>query len=291
MNVKKILIPSELDELSAKVTGFAVYLAEQLNISEIVLLNLVIPAGTQASSISGDIFAVNGDMAKRFNVVLMEKHQNLAKREAEKFTTDKVRIMPFARFKDSITDLNKYMEEYEAGLIVCGSHDELSFLQMLFGSGTEKMAHKVDYPLIILQDEADAGEIHNILVAIDINEEEQSGLKEIAALAKDLNARIQLLHVLSGDSHSSDQAIKKLRELAIKNTFSNYDINVVNNDSLEDGIRSFTRKHNTDMIAVLSQGKGKIHKLIFGSNAEDIINSTEDIIKDTDRPVFVSKIS
>ncbi len=291
MNVKKILIPSELDELSAKVTGFAVYLAEQLNISEIVLLNLVIPAGTQASSISGDVFAADGDMAKRFNVVLMEKHQKLAKGEAEKFTTDKVRISPFARFKDNITDLNKYMEEYEAGLIVCGSHDELSFLQMLFGSGTEKMAHKVDYPLIILQDEADAGEIHNILVDIDINEEDQSGLKEIAALAKDLNARMQFLHVLSGDSHYSVQAIKKLSELAIKNTFSNYDINVVNNDSLEDGIRSFTRKHNTDMIAVLSQGKGKIHKLIFGSNAEDIINSTEDIIKDTDRPVFVSKIS
>jgi nucleotide-binding universal stress UspA family protein len=57
----------------------------------------------------------------------------------------------------------------------------------------------------------------------------------------------------------------------------------VNNDSLEDGIRSFARKHNPDMIAVLSQGKGKIHKLIFGS-------STGHIIKETDKPVFVSKI-
>jgi len=66
---------------------------------------------------------------------------------------------------------------------------------------------------------------------------------------------------------------------------------LVNNDSLEDGIRHFVRKHNPDMIAVLSQGKGKIHKLIFGSNAEDIISSTEGIIKETDKPVFVSKIS
>ncbi len=291
MNVKKILIPSELDELSAKVTGFAVELAEQLNISEIVLLNVIIPAHTHTFSTSGDVFAADGDMAKRFNVVLMEKHQKLAKEEAEKFTTDKVRIRPFARFNDSKTDLNKYMEEYEAGLIICGSRDEQCFLQLLFGSDTEDMVRKVDYPLIILQDEAYAGEIHNILVAIDINEEEQSGLSEIAALAKALNARIQLLHVLTGDSHYSDQAIKKLRELAIKNTFSNYDINVVNNDSLEDGIRHFVRKYNPDMIAVLSQGKGKIHKLIFGSSAEDIISSTKDIIKDTDRPVFVSKIS
>ena len=283
MDVKRILIPSELDELSTKVTGFAVDLAEQMNISEIVLLNVIIPAHTQAFTASGDVFAGDGHMNNRFNVLLMEKHQKLAEEEAQRFTTDKVRIKPFVRFNESKTDLNKYMQEFEAGIVVCGSRDELSFLHILFGSDTEKMVRKVDYPVIILQDETYAGKIHNILVAIDINEEDQNGLSEIATCARALNARMQLLHVLTDDSQSSDQAIKKLRNLAIEYMFGNYDINVVNNDSLEDGIRSFARKNNPDMIAVLSQGKGKIHKLIFGS-------STENIIKETDKPVFVSKI-
>jgi nucleotide-binding universal stress UspA family protein len=284
MDIKKILIPTELDELSAKVIGFSVELAEQMNISEIVLLNIIIPAHTQSFSASGDVFAGEGHMTNRFNVLLMKKRQKLAETEAKKFTTDKVRIKPFVRFNHSKTDLNKYMREFEAGLIVCGSRDEHSFLQMLFGSDTEKIVRKLDYPLIIIQDEADAGKIHSILVAIDINEDDQSGLNEIADFAKALNARMQLLHVLTDDSQSSDQAIKKLRKLAVENMFGNYDINVMNNDSLEGGIRSFVRKHNPDMIAVLSQGKGKIHKLISGS-------STEDIIKETDKPVFVSKIS
>jgi len=284
MDIKKILVPSELDEFSAQVTGFAVNLAEQMNISEIVLLNVIIPAYSQAFSASGDVFSANGHMANRFNVVLMEKRQKLVEEKAEKFTTGKVTVKPFVRFNDSKTDLNKYMEEYEAGLIVCGSRDEHTFLQILFGSDSEKMVRMVDYPMIILQDETDVAEIHNILVAIDIDEEDQSGLNEIATFAGSLNARMQLLYVLTDDSHSSDQAIRNLRELAIKNMFGDYDINVVNNDSLEDGIRSFARKNNPDMIAVLSQGKGKIHKLIFGS-------STEDIIKETDKPVFVSKIS
>jgi nucleotide-binding universal stress UspA family protein len=283
MDIRKMIILSELDELSAKVTGFAVNLAEQMNISEIVLLNLIIPAHAQAYAVSGDVFAVDGQMASRFNPVMIEKRQKLAEEEAEKFTTEKVNVKPFVRFNDSRTDLNKYMEEFEAGLIVCGSRDEHTFLHLLFGSDTESMIRKVDYPLIILQDEADAGDIRNILVAIDIHEEDQTGLSEIAAFARSLNAGMQLLHVLTDDSYSSDQAIKKLRELAIKNMFGNYDINVVNNDSLEDGIRNFARKQNPDMIAVLSQGKGKIHKLVFGS-------STADIIKETDKPVFVSKI-
>lgn len=283
MDIKKILIPAELDELSAKVTSFAVDLAEQINIPEIVLLNVIIPAHTQSFIASGDTMAAHDYTANRLNVLLIEKHQKLSVEEAKKFTTDKVKVKAFVRFNDSKTDLNKYMEEFEADLIVCGSRDEHSFLQMLFGSDTKKIVRKTDYPLIILQDEADADEITNILMAIDINEEDQSGLIEIADFARSLDARIQLLHVLKNDSQSSDQAINKLRKLAVENMFDNYDINVVNNDSLEDGIRSFARKHNPDMIAVLSQGKGKIHKLIFGS-------STEDIIKETDKPVFVSKI-
>jgi nucleotide-binding universal stress UspA family protein len=95
---------------------------------------------------------------------------------------------------------------------------------------------------------------------------------------------MQLLHVITDDAFSSDRAIEKLRELAIKNMFGNYDINVVNNDNLEHGIRSFVRKYNPDMVAVLSQGKGKLKKMIYGS-------STDDIIKESDKPVFVSKIS
>lgn len=284
MHIQKIFIPTEFDELSTKVTGFAVDLAEQMNIPEIVMLNVIIPAQHQAFSTSGAGFATGNQMDNRLNVVLMEKHKNLAEEEAKKFTTDKVKIIPYVRFNNSKTNLNKYMEEFEAGLIVCGSHDDHSFLQLLFGSDTKRMVRNMDYPLIILKDDTDAGEIGNILVAVDIREEDQSGLSQIADFAGSLNARMQLLHVLTDDAQSSDQAIKKLRKLAIENMLGNYDINVVNNNSLEDGIRSFARKHNPDMIAVLSQGKGKIHKLVFGS-------STEDIIKETDKPVFVSKIS
>ncbi len=280
MSIKKILIPSELDELSEKVSRFAVSLAEQLPVSEIVLLNII--PYTQSFSISGDIFTSDGDMVKHYNLLLMEKHQQLVEEEAEKLASDKVSIKPVVRFSDSKTSLNQYMEEFGADLLVCGSRDEQSFLQFLFGSDTGTMVSALDYPLIVIQEEADTDETQNILVPIDISEEDQRGLSEIASFAGALNARMQFLHVLTDDSYSADYALKRLRELAIVYMFDNYDINVVNDDSLEDGIRSFARKNNSDMIALLSQGRGKLHKLIFGS-------STEDIIKETNKPVFVSK--
>ncbi|MFU8844842.1 MAG: universal stress protein, partial [Bacteroidales bacterium] len=120
-------------------------------------------------------------------------------------------------------------------------------------------------------------------VAIDVHTEDQDGLRSIVDFASELNARLQLLHVITNDETSSDRAIKTLHQLAEKNKLNNYDINIINNHSLENGLNSFIRKNNPDMIAVLSQGKGKIRKLIFGSTSEDII-------KETEKPVFVSKI-
>jgi nucleotide-binding universal stress UspA family protein len=284
MNIHRILITSELDELSAKVARFAVNLATQMNISEIVLLNIINPVHTQSFSASGDVLSADDHMTSRFNALKMKKNQELAAKEAEAYSTEKVSIKPIVRFGENKTDLANYMKQFDAGLLVCASRNENSALRMIFESNTDKIIRKADYPLIVLQSESKVGDIQHILVAIDIQQDNKDGLKNIAAFAKAVNARMQLLYVLTDDSQASDQAIKKLRALAIENMFENFDINVVNNNSLEDGIRSFARKHNPDMIAVLSQGKGTIHQLIFGS-------SSEDIIKESDKPVFVSKIN
>jgi nucleotide-binding universal stress UspA family protein len=284
MDFKRILIPSELDGFSDKITGFAINLATQMELPEIALLNVIIPANTPAFSASGDVFTTDGDLNHRFNVLLMEKHQRLIEEQAARFANEKVQIKPVVRFSSSKTDLNAYMEEFQAGLIVCGSNGDKPFIERLFGSDREKIIRKVDYPVIFLKENTDTDEVKRILVAIDIDEEDQGGLKEIAGFASALEAKMQLFHVLTNDANTPETAIEKLRNLAIKNMFDNYDINVVNNDSLENGIRSFVQKNNSEMIAVLSQGKGKIKKLIYGSN-------TEDIIQESDKPVFVSKLN
>ncbi|MCA1745296.1 MAG: universal stress protein [Bacteroidales bacterium] len=64
---------------------------------------------------------------------------------------------------------------------------------------------------------------------------------------------------------------------------ANYAISVISSPTLEEGIKGFIRKTTPDMMAVLSQGKGKIKRLIYGSSAEDII-------KEANIPVLINKI-
>lgn len=282
MNVKRLLVLTDFDDLSKKVLSFAKKLAEQLKVSEIVSLNIIPALYTHPKA--GDILASGSLMADQLNNVMLEKHQELAEKEARRFSTDKIMVIPKVTFGHSVTGVNTIMDEWGAGLLISGSRDENSFWEKLFGSDTEKIIRKIDYPAIILKKETEVSEIKNIAVAIDVNEENQEGLKEIFDFGSDFDAHLQLLHVISDNKISSEEAIEKLHNLAKKYELKNYEINIVNNDSLERGLHSFIRKNNPDMIAVLSQGKSKIKKLIFGSNIEDII-------EEADKPVFISRVS
>jgi nucleotide-binding universal stress UspA family protein len=284
MIFNKILVPTELDELSVKVTGFAVSLAQEMNISEIVLLNIIIPAQTQALAASGG--AVNTPMVLtgEFNTELEKKHKKIAKEQAEKASTDQVIVKPHVTFGSSKSNLNEYMKNFGADLIVCGSQDHETFLDKIFGSETHRMIKNTDYPMIILKKGVETPQVREIAVAIDVGEKDQSGLEIVRDFAAILKAKIQLIHVITDDDETkSEAAIESLRMLALEKNLTNYAINVVNNNALEEGLRNFIRKYNPDLVAVLTQGKGKLKKLIYGSG-------TDDILKETDKPVFVCKM-
>jgi len=71
METKRILVATELDELSDKVTEFAISVAKQLNTSEIVLLNVIKPVHSQTFSATGDAMLSDGQSIDRFNAQLM----------------------------------------------------------------------------------------------------------------------------------------------------------------------------------------------------------------------------
>jgi nucleotide-binding universal stress UspA family protein len=283
MHLNKILIPTELNELSDIVVDFAINLARQVHINEIVLLNIIIPAHIQTLTASGDAIDANGKLAVQLNDKIMKQHKELINKQAKRHVVSDLKINSFVRFNTSKSDLNQYMKEFDADLIVSGSRDKFSFLEILFGSSTEKLIRKINNPVIIIKDEPVSSKISEIALAVDIEQEDQDGIEEVIDFAEKLNARLQLVYVITDEKHSAPEAIDSLQIIAKTRKIKDYAINVINNHSLEDALQSFVRLQNPDMIALLNQGKGKLHKLIFGSN-------TEDVLKETEKPVFIGKM-
>jgi nucleotide-binding universal stress UspA family protein len=284
MQITKILVPNDLTELSEIATEYAVDLAQQLKIREVVLLNILIPAHVQTSSAAGGAINSSIHIAEQLNIAMLEKHQEIVDKHAARFSTPDVDIVPVVRIHHSHTSLNHFMKEFGAGLIVTGSRDKFSFLEILFGSETEQMIRKIDYPMIVLTGEPVPAEVKTIALAIDVEleNEEQDGIDDVLEFANSLDAHLQLVYVITEDNVTASQAIDKLQNMAVNRSLYNYSINVVENHSLESGLQGFVRKYNPDMIAVITHGKGKIHNLIYGSN-------TGEVIKEIEIPVLVAK--
>ena len=284
MQTMKILVATDLTELSEIAAEYAVDLASQLKVREVILLNILIPANVQTSSAVSGSFNTSMQLAEELNRTMEKKHKEIVLNHARKYSTSEVEVKPVVRINSSKTNLNEFMTEFGAGIIVTGSRNKFSFMEILFGSETEQMIRKVDFPMIVLTGEPVPSEVRNIALAIDVavEAEEQEGIDDVIDIAKTLHAHLQLVHIITDDNTMASKAIEIMQAIAKKRDIQNYSINVLENDSLETGLQGFVRKYNPDMIAVLTHGKGKIHNLIYGSTSGEVI-------KEIEIPVLVAK--
>ncbi len=284
MQTSKILVTTDLTEISDIAAEYAAELVVQLNSKEVVLLNLLIPSNIQIIAASGGAYYPPHHLTHQMNDALFEKRKNLVEKQAKKCSKSGITLKPVVEVNHNKSDINHFMSEYQADLLVTGSHDKFSFMEILLGSETEKMLRKIDYPMIVLTDEPITTSVDSIVLAIDaeLDDKEQKGIDSIIEFAGLLNAHLQLLYVIADGKLSATSAIERMHQLAIRKNIRNFSINTMQNPSLESGIRNFTRKYKPDMIALLNQGKGKLHNLIYGSN-------TGEVISETDLPVYVAR--
>lgn len=283
MTAIRILVTTEFDGLSANATKFAVGLPNQQKVSEIILLNVIIPAKVQSWFTTTEATAFSTHKVNFYNTELLRKHQLLVNQEAKRFSADRVSIKPIVRFSDNKTDLKCIIKSLDAGLLVFGSRDKRSFLSQIFNSEADQLIRELDCPAIILSNDSYSNPIKNIAVALDAKEENHKGLERIAEFALSLQARMDLVYVETDGKMQSESTIEQIRKIATEYKLTNYTISVVHSRKLDEGIKRFIKSKHSDMIAVLSQGKGKIKKLIFGNSAQDTIN-------EADIPVFITAI-
>ena len=280
--MKKILVPTDLSELSEHALQFAVNFAKQAGDWEIILLNILTPVHSDAFSASGEVTMLQGATTERFNVEMMKKQMERLQESMQKYRGIFENISSTVRFNDDRLDLNRYVSEFETDMVIMGSTDKESFIDFLFGNATENVIRKLHCPVITIKNKPLGEEIRNIVLAVDIEEEENEGMAHVAEYAEALGAQVHMVYV-TAENGSGSSNMDKLKDLATEYKLKDFTINTVNNSDVEDGIANFARKTEAGLIAVLSGGKGKLHQLIFGSTANDMI-------KEANLPVLVCRL-
>ncbi len=283
MQIKRMLVLTELNQPSEISLEFAADLAAHLGVREVVLLNVVLSVQQQARSANQQSnLSLSPELVKLLDKEIQQKRKAIILKQAKAASSERVKILPYIEFDQPDYHVNDYMKKYRADLLVCGSKEKESFLKIIFGSSAEKKTEKLKYPMIVLSDEPSTTDIQTIALALDIKDTHQQGVDEIVDFSRMLNAHLQLLHIMVSPDESTKGSIDVLHEFAKSKNLENYSINLLSSNAVEDGLESFVTKAKPDMIALVNPGKGKLDRMIFG----DKINPSE---TETALPVFICK--
>jgi nucleotide-binding universal stress UspA family protein len=282
-SANRIIVLTELDSLSEKMIDFAIEIARELKADEIILLNIIIPTHTQSFTATEDMFHADADLSVQMNNLLRQQNLELMENHLELFKDSDVKLTPEVIIGSSKTDLNYYLEQYNSGLLIRGIYEDNSWFGKLFEPDTDKIARKVDYPVILFKDNTVVKSLSKIGVAIDVENKQKESLKIVSEFGFLLEARLELFYILTRDDLSEEKAILELENIAKENNMQDYSTRIIKETELEAGIDKYLRTTNANMIAVLSKGKGKLKNLFYGSSSEKIFH-------ESDLPVLICSV-
>lgn len=267
--MKKILVPVDFSEYSEYAMEVAASLAKQQD-AEIVVLHMM--GLTDA--------VVTKDESKQVFEAMY--YMKLAEKRFEEFLDKEylkdIKITDTVQNYKVFSEVNSVAEEFDADVIVMGSHGSSGLSEIFVGSNTEKVVRNSDVPVLVIKDRRKGFRMENAVFACDFKEENLGAFNSAMEFFDKLGAEITLLYInLPNEKFRSTKEIEaRVREFLIQsgpNGIDRIDDVVYYSDySVEDGVFNFANKINADIISLPTHGRSGLAHFFSGSIGEDLVN-------------------
>lgn len=263
-----ILVPIDFSEQSKHAAEFACKLSDKDDVNITFLHVVEYPTGATVDPVGASVPA---PYDRDFLDLLMDNGREKLgdfSEEFESYGVDNAIIMgnPYIVITDQIT-------EKEADLIVMGTKGASGFKEFFIGSNAEKVVRMAKCPVITVSEKTDASQIKNIVYATELLDVSKSIVQKLKELQNLFQAVIHIVRVNTPNSFERDDvALKVLKESTEKFMLKDFTINVYNDIHEDQGIISFARSIDADMIALGTHGRRGLSHLLAGSLAEDVVN-------------------
>ncbi|WP_299898377.1 universal stress protein [uncultured Aquimarina sp.] len=279
--MKKILVPVDFSEYSEYALEAAAIIAKKLN-SEIIVLHML---GLSEAILTKD---ESQEVAEAmYYMKLAEKRFSTF---LDKPYLEGIKVSETVQNYKIFSEVNKVAKEYDADLIVMGSHGTSGMSEDIFvGSNTEKVVRTSDVPVLVIKQAVTDFKIQEVVFACDFKIENIRPYVNAINLFEAFGAKIHLLYInLPGDSfRSSDQIEERVKEFLFKAATGSIerfkDVVFYNDYTVENGIYKYSNQVDADVIAIPTHGRKGLSHFFNGSIGEDIANHAN-------RPVITFRI-
>ncbi len=204
----QILLATDFSKPAQRAHAYAAKLATAFN-ARLVILNVL-----EGPPVLDREFPVNALYLKQ----LQEEADRELTKLARLVKRDGISVEPWLEYGIPAQCIAKAAEKRSAALIVLGTHGRTGWNRVLLGSTAEAVVREASCPVLTVRlAEESAGlpgdaTIESLLVPIDFSEFAQEALEYAALLAKQLNARVRLVHAMTAAAYPLDFALFNVRE-------------------------------------------------------------------------------
>ena len=276
--MKKILVPTDFSEQANYALEVAAQLARKNN-GEIYLLHMLDLPLNQIPELGGDAIG-NIPEAMFFMKLAHKKFEEILNQDYLKGIT----VHETVNFHQTFEGIKNTCKEHDINMVVMGSHGASGLKEMFIGSNTEKVVRTSDVPVLVIKNGHDKFTINNFVFASDFKNDSKETYKQAIEIAQAFNSKIHLLFVNTPSKFTTTAtANTRISDFIKDYEFSNYDINIFNDESVEKGILNFSHIIGADLIGISTHGRQGIAHFFNGSISEDLVNHAK-------RPVITFKI-
>ena len=252
-----ILFPTDFSKNADNALQYAVKIAS-LTQSKLVLFHSYHVPVTTPDVVYADYQVYNEELENSFKEKLQQKIEEIHKNNPG-LTCDISVNYGFAL--DSIIN---YSESNKVDLIIMGTRGASGLKEVVFGSITASVIEKASCPVLAVPEKAPFKGINKIVFATDLENAEDDTRTKIIEFAKSFDAHLEVLYIQT--ELEIDEEKDKIFEHINENVdYPKTSFHIEVFQDIEEGIEKFVKRHNPDVLAMITHKRGAIEKLFHRS--------------------------
>lgn len=267
--MKKILVPVDFSQHSEYAMEVAAIIAKRQNTEIIAVHMMGLSDAVLTKDESKEVFEA---------VYYMKLAEKRFAEFLDKDYLEGIKVTDAVHNYKNFSELNDLALEFEADLIVMGSHGSSGLKEVFVGSNTEKVVRTSEIPVLVIKHRIENFNPQLGVFACDFLENSIGAYQRAQKLFDVLGIKMQRLYVnLAGDFRSTREIEKRIlhflksageeNPLEILNKVIQY-----NEYSVEAGIFGYSQVSNADIIALPTHGRQGLAHFFSGSIGEDVVN-------------------
>jgi nucleotide-binding universal stress UspA family protein len=169
-------------------------------------------------------------------------------------------------------------KEVKADLVIMGTHGVSGFEEFFIGSNAFRVVTESECPVLTVQTHTTKMGFEKILLPIDSSDESREKVPYAMRMAKEYNASIHILGILSVDD--DDQAVKLDKKLEqVEKYMEKHDVEytseLVEGDNLAQVTLKYAKKVKADLICIMTEQEENFTGIFMGPYAQQVVNHSK----------------